>query len=270
MKKGIVKWFDSERGYGFISRCNEKDIFVHFSKIKTEGLRELEKGQWVEFEEIQSSKGLESANVRYLGIKDELISYDSSRNLEIIFKNHLIEMREKNIDILQLPFVGNVVRFTESGGSTFEIEIHSGIKSHKQKYYTSQKGWKGGFGTFSRKHSFEYDPMETDIVIELENEFSTVFSYPMRNILLTQLHWQKISKNRRDELNSKIGKKLKVELRMVKSNRNSMNAGFLELNGINDGIDNYIIMLCPCLNELGGFTLGKKPKEKENVNDWFL
>ncbi len=65
MAIGIVKWFNSEKGYGFITPDGGgKDLFVHFSNIVGEGYRSLQDNQKVEFEERQGRKGPEAANVR--------------------------------------------------------------------------------------------------------------------------------------------------------------------------------------------------------------
>ena len=65
MPTGTVKFFNSEKGYGFISRDDDSgDIFVHFSKIAGTGYRNLEEGQRVEFEVTQGAKGLQASNVR--------------------------------------------------------------------------------------------------------------------------------------------------------------------------------------------------------------
>ena len=63
MKLGTVKWFNAEKGFGFISVTGEDDVFVHFSAIKTEGYKTLEEGQKVEFEVVNGAKGLQAANV---------------------------------------------------------------------------------------------------------------------------------------------------------------------------------------------------------------
>ena len=61
---GVVKWFNGEKGYGFIARDNEeKDVFVHFSAIKAEGFRTLREGQRVEFEVVDGDKGPQAQNV---------------------------------------------------------------------------------------------------------------------------------------------------------------------------------------------------------------
>jgi CspA family cold shock protein len=61
---GVVKWFNGEKGYGFIQRDNgEKDVFVHFSAIKAEGFRTLREGQRVEFEVAEGDKGPQAQNV---------------------------------------------------------------------------------------------------------------------------------------------------------------------------------------------------------------
>ena len=64
---GNIKWFDAKKGYGFISREQGEDIFVHYSAIQGDGYRVLEEGQKVEFEVIQGKKGLESRNLTLLG-----------------------------------------------------------------------------------------------------------------------------------------------------------------------------------------------------------
>jgi CspA family cold shock protein len=61
---GVVKWFNGEKGYGFIARdSGEKDVFVHFSAIKAEGFRTLREGQRVEFEVVEGDKGPQAQNV---------------------------------------------------------------------------------------------------------------------------------------------------------------------------------------------------------------
>ena len=63
MEKGIVKWFDNTKGYGFISRNSGKDVFVHHSAIQGEGYQSLQEGQQVEFEVTQGQKGDQAVNV---------------------------------------------------------------------------------------------------------------------------------------------------------------------------------------------------------------
>jgi CspA family cold shock protein len=66
MATGIVKWFNAEKGYGFISRedAEDGDVFVHYSAIQTSGYRTLEEGQRVEFDVGPGKKGEEAQNVR--------------------------------------------------------------------------------------------------------------------------------------------------------------------------------------------------------------
>ncbi len=66
MATGTVKWFNAEKGYGFISQSEGADVFVHFSAIQTNGYRSLEEGQQVEFEVQDGPKGLQAASVRPL------------------------------------------------------------------------------------------------------------------------------------------------------------------------------------------------------------
>lgn len=63
MKTGKVKWFNAEKGYGFISTDDGEDVFVHFSAIQGEGFKALEEGQKVEFEVVQGERGAQAANV---------------------------------------------------------------------------------------------------------------------------------------------------------------------------------------------------------------
>ncbi|MBN2259156.1 MAG: cold-shock protein [Clostridiales bacterium] len=66
MEKGTVKWFNSEKGYGFITVDNGEDVFVHFSAIQTDGFKTLDEGQRVEFEIIEGDKGPQASNVSKL------------------------------------------------------------------------------------------------------------------------------------------------------------------------------------------------------------
>ena len=61
--KGIVKWFNNEKGYGFIQYTDEEDNFVHYSAINQDGYKTLAEGQLVEFQLIETSKGLQALNV---------------------------------------------------------------------------------------------------------------------------------------------------------------------------------------------------------------
>jgi CspA family cold shock protein len=66
MTVGTVKWFNAEKGYGFIAPESGVDVFVHFSAIQSTGYRSLEEGQVVEFDIAQGPKGAQAANVRLL------------------------------------------------------------------------------------------------------------------------------------------------------------------------------------------------------------
>ena len=60
---GKVKWFNAEKGYGFIEREDGGAVFVHFSAIQSEGFKTLEEGQAVEFDVVQGNRGEQAANV---------------------------------------------------------------------------------------------------------------------------------------------------------------------------------------------------------------
>lgn len=65
--RGTVKWFNNQKGYGFISvEGNDKDIFVHYSGLVNEGYKSLEEGQQVEFDIIEGGKGPQATNVTKL------------------------------------------------------------------------------------------------------------------------------------------------------------------------------------------------------------
>ena len=60
---GKVKWFNAEKGYGFIEREDGGDVFVHFSAIQSKGFKTLEEGQAVEFDVVEGNRGEQAANV---------------------------------------------------------------------------------------------------------------------------------------------------------------------------------------------------------------
>jgi len=61
--KGTVKWFNAEKGYGFISQESGDDLFVHYSEVQSDGFRSLNEGDKVEFEITQGKKGLQASKV---------------------------------------------------------------------------------------------------------------------------------------------------------------------------------------------------------------
>ena len=63
MEKGTVKWFNAEKGFGFIEREGGEDVFVHFSAILGDGFKSLEEGQAVSFEIVEGNRGAQAANV---------------------------------------------------------------------------------------------------------------------------------------------------------------------------------------------------------------
>jgi len=67
MAKGRVKWFNEKKGFGFISKDDGDDVFVHFSAIKRDGFKSLDEGDEVEFEVSRGPKGLQATDVVVLG-----------------------------------------------------------------------------------------------------------------------------------------------------------------------------------------------------------
>ncbi len=66
MAVGTVKWFNDQKGYGFIAQEDGPDVFVHFSAIQMQGFKTLHEGQRVEFEIVEGRKGPQAANVKAL------------------------------------------------------------------------------------------------------------------------------------------------------------------------------------------------------------
>ena len=66
MAQGTVKWFNAEKGYGFIAVDGGQDVFVHYSAIQMDGYKSLEEGQRVEFDVAPGRKGEEAQNVRVI------------------------------------------------------------------------------------------------------------------------------------------------------------------------------------------------------------
>ena len=71
MITGKVKWFNNEKGFGFIEYNDQEDIFVHYSAILSEGYKTLVEGQYVKFDLVRTDKGLQAKNV--IVLKDEVV-----------------------------------------------------------------------------------------------------------------------------------------------------------------------------------------------------
>ncbi|HEM3442975.1 TPA: cold-shock protein [Streptococcus suis] len=67
MVQGTVKWFNAEKGFGFIAQENGPDVFAHFSEIQSNGFKSLEDGQKVTFEVEQGERGLQATNITKIG-----------------------------------------------------------------------------------------------------------------------------------------------------------------------------------------------------------
>ena len=68
MSKGIIKWFNNEKGYCFINGREDEDIFVHYTSIRVNGYRTLSEGQEVEYTLIKTDKGLQATNVTPINV----------------------------------------------------------------------------------------------------------------------------------------------------------------------------------------------------------
>jgi CspA family cold shock protein len=69
METGTVKWFNNAKGYGFITRANGEDLFVHFKSILGEGYKTLKQGQQVEFDIEEGAKGLQAVRVNKVEVE---------------------------------------------------------------------------------------------------------------------------------------------------------------------------------------------------------
>lgn len=74
MNKGTVKWFNNQKGYGFITDEEGKDIFVHYSGIVSDGYRTLDEGQDVTFDITKTDRGSQATNVQIVGQQGSIIS----------------------------------------------------------------------------------------------------------------------------------------------------------------------------------------------------
>lgn len=73
MPTGSVKWFDTKKGFGFIVNGDGKDVFVHYTNIDGDGFRSLKDGEQVEYEQVESEKGLMAKNVKRVSVKQDVL-----------------------------------------------------------------------------------------------------------------------------------------------------------------------------------------------------
>ena len=82
MAKGIVKWFDPKRGFGFIINEQGQDVFVHYTNLDVEGFRCLRDGQNVKYKQVDTGKGLQARKVQIISVKPPVVtSPKNSENL---------------------------------------------------------------------------------------------------------------------------------------------------------------------------------------------
>ena len=94
MATGSVKWFNGEKGFGFITQDGGgPDVFVHFSAISGSGYRNLEEGQKVEFETNEGPKGLQAANVRAIG--NDVASHTAHRTPSLLRRGSVVSARSR-------------------------------------------------------------------------------------------------------------------------------------------------------------------------------
>ena len=74
MEIGNVKWFNNAKGYGFITRSNGEDLFVHFKSILGEGYKTLKQGQRVEFDIEEGAKGLQAVRVKKMEMEESKVA----------------------------------------------------------------------------------------------------------------------------------------------------------------------------------------------------
>ena len=75
MLTGKVKWFNTEKGYGFIIDANGKDVFVHYSSIQADGFKNLEEDQTVSYDLVETDRGPQANNVKVIGEQSLIIQF---------------------------------------------------------------------------------------------------------------------------------------------------------------------------------------------------
>ena len=100
---GTVKWFNNQKGYGFISDSEGNDIFVHYSGLVMDGFKTLEEGQAVEFEVTEGAKGLYTVSEQGKGTTVEGITYDATEyKITVTVTDDGNEIKE-NRTVIELP-----------------------------------------------------------------------------------------------------------------------------------------------------------------------
>ena len=92
MVKGRVKWFNAEKGFGFIERDGESDVFCHFSAITMDGFKYLEEGSIVEFDVVDGVRGPQAANIVSLGNSP---APPSNQDIDIESTKVIVSVEEK-------------------------------------------------------------------------------------------------------------------------------------------------------------------------------
>jgi cold shock protein len=99
LNTGRVKWFNTAKGFGFIERDGESDVFVHYSSIMTDGFKDLKEGQMVSFDIVDTSKGLQASNVRMIEASEgTLLEHGGATPLPLRARTRNVEQFDSSLD----------------------------------------------------------------------------------------------------------------------------------------------------------------------------